>query len=127
MAQVYMNWDRWVVDCEGGCGSAYKVEPDQSSLVCDALGGCGVFMRLDWPHNREALETELRRRPLESTRNWFPSEHPLAVMNNRPHGQSVKDLVEEFEMETPPSTLDLTPEPERGTPNAVDTTDDSRS
>jgi hypothetical protein len=50
-----------------------------------------------WPDNRHEIIAVLVRRPLPDTRNWYPTDHPVAVRFGLPHGQTVRDLVDENE------------------------------
>lgn len=88
-AQVYINWGRFVADCSnGGCTDACEVQPGQTTMVCFY----GHRTRLVWPPNPEQLMAVLAERISDKRRNWFPTNHPLAVVTGQPHGQTIDQL-----------------------------------
>lgn len=74
---AYINHGRWVADCPTpGCGAAYIVTPNDTSLLC---GNCGTgwwFIR--FPRDRSELEQLLLKRipgvGRAPTRNWLPNQ-----------------------------------------------------
>jgi hypothetical protein len=103
-ARAYHNHGRWIADCpRPGCTNAQALDPGQWQFDCGALpsglrtpDGCNLISDVEWPGNAAEITAELARRPVPSTRNWFPAEHELAVRAGCPHGQSVKHLADEF-------------------------------
>lgn len=101
IARAYANWGRWVADCPREfCRYAFRLTPGQERYVCRTKQGegCGADAPIEWPHDAEQIDAELKRRPVESTRNWFPQDHPRAVSSGSPHGQTVADLRAEAEL-----------------------------
>lgn len=93
---AYMNWGKWVADCTRNCGYAVSLKEGQTSFVCDlSSGGCGHINPVAWPSNAVEIWDILLERPMMKTRNWFPSNHSLAVRAGCPHGQTVQELREE--------------------------------
>lgn len=95
LAVAYMNWGRWISDCpREDCSYAFKLEPGQEMYVCRTRQGegCGAEAPIEWPPDAAEIEAELQRRPVTSTRNWYPPGHPLAVATGNPDGQTVDDL-----------------------------------
>jgi hypothetical protein len=87
---AHMNWSRWIAECPRGCGSAEELRPpDQTVARCEE---CGYSAPVTWPANSAAITAVLLERPMPRTRNWYPKDHPTAVANGLPHGQSVADL-----------------------------------
>lgn len=83
---VYANWGRWVVGCSRPfCFSAMQVYPGQTWVAC---GDCGEMIAdLLWPADPEGVETVLNLRPDVRTRNWFPGETLLDLLQeNAAHG-----------------------------------------
>lgn len=89
-ARAYVNWGRWVADCTRPyCNSAAKLDPGQPVFYC---AECRQIADIDWPTDAEEIWSELERRPVPGTRNWFPAGHELALRSGRPHGQTVAEL-----------------------------------
>jgi hypothetical protein len=89
-ALAYINWGRFVADCpDPACTSAVALEPGQSVVHC---AQCFGMAEVVWPEDPAGLLRVLRVRPDESTRNWFPRNHPFAVAAGLPHGQTVAEL-----------------------------------
>jgi hypothetical protein len=98
-AAAYVNHGRWVAGCPREfCNSAQRLEPGQARIYCGGEGGCGLDSEVIWPDDAQAIWDALRRRPVPGTRNWFPTDHELALRANCPHGQSVADLLAENEI-----------------------------
>jgi hypothetical protein len=92
-ARAYVNWGRWVCDCpRADCNSAELLEPQQATFHCSY---CRALAAVDWPPDADGIWDALARRPVPSTRNWFPAGHELALRAGLPHGQTVVDLAEE--------------------------------
>lgn len=91
-ARAYVNFGRWIADCPTDCGSALKLEPGQGMFQCVE---CFHICSVDWPANAEDIWDTLAKRPAPKHRNWFPSQHELALRSNCPHGQTVAELEEE--------------------------------
>jgi hypothetical protein len=91
-AKAYVNWGRWVADCE--CGASMAVHVDWADARCtDCLT---VYMVL-WPghETRAVIEALLLARPVLATRNWIQTE-TLAdlVAENLAHGLPVVPIPE---------------------------------
>lgn len=92
-ARAYVNHGRWISDCtRPDCANAEKLEPRQAIMHCS---NCRQVAEVDWPANADAIAAVLDRRPVPQTRNWFPAGHALALRSGSPHGQTVRDLVDE--------------------------------
>lgn len=92
-ARVYVNHGRVIADCpREHCANAEKVERGQAVFHCT---NCRQVADVEWPSNLDEIVAVLDRRPVPQTRNWFPSNHELALRSGCPHGQSVADLVAE--------------------------------
>ncbi len=96
MAQAYMNWGRWVVDCE--CKSAERVDSFPAEVICQA---CGKTIQVEYPPNRQGIEAVLAHRPptragsrlVHNHRSWRPGETVADLQReNQEHG--VSDRVE---------------------------------
>lgn len=68
------------------------LEPRQKLFQCGGTGGCQMMSPIDWPDETDAIWSELTKRPVPVTRNWYPEDHPIAINAGIPHGQSVSDL-----------------------------------
>lgn len=88
---VYVNWGRLIADCR--CGDAREVEIGQRQMTCVD----GHVSALVWPPNTPQIMAALNERTSDKRKNWFPRNHPLALVGGLPHGQSVRDLQEETE------------------------------
>ena len=64
---AYVNHGRWVASCV--CLGAELAFGEL--MVC---ASCGVASRIEWPDNRDEIETVLSKRPDALTRNWWPHE-----------------------------------------------------
>jgi hypothetical protein len=93
--RAYVNHGRWVADCcREFCNNAMKLKARQSGFHC---ANCGLDAVIEWPADADEIWRALERRPVPQTRNWFPSEHLLAVRAGVEHGQTVADLLAENE------------------------------
>lgn len=95
-ARAYVNFGRWIAECPLGCGNALELQKGQAQFFCNPPGGCGHVGSVDWPSNPDELWEALDGRAPKN-RNWFPSEHPLALKANCPHGQTPQELRDETE------------------------------
>lgn len=103
VARAYVYSGDWVADCpRPGCANVeHLYRPSRRGGPRDlALGYfhcsyCGMQADITWPDNRLDILAVLARRPLPDTRNWYPTDHPVAVKFRLPHGQSVRDLEDE--------------------------------
>lgn len=93
-ARAYVNHGRWIADCPRDCGSALTLEPKQTAYACPE---CKWFGGIEWPSDADGITHALEQRAVPRTRNWFPEGHTLALRSNSPHGQTVKQLMEETE------------------------------
>lgn len=90
---AYVNHGRWVADCSREhCANAMELAPGQLAFACS---NCQWVVDIVWPDDADEIWQVLQRRPVPQTRNWFPRDHPLALAARCPHGQSVRDLVDE--------------------------------
>lgn len=105
VARAYVYGGEWVADCpRQGCANVeYLYRPSRRGGPRDTGTGfyhcsyCGMQSDITWPDDPHAILAVLARRPLPDTRNWYPADHPVAVRFRLPHGQTVRDLVEESE------------------------------
>jgi len=95
-AAARINHGRWLVDC-GGCNSAQVVDLDQPVFMCVECGNAandGKWLQVTVPRNRNAIETELLKRPWNGrnpaeavNRNWEPGETVATLrQENTDHG-----------------------------------------
>jgi hypothetical protein len=91
-ARAYVNHGRWIADCPVECGSALSLDPKQVTYHCPE---CKWMGQIEWPDNADEIWETLQERRIPRTRNWFPSGHVLALRSGSPHGQTVKELLEE--------------------------------
>lgn len=91
-ARAYVNFGRWVADCPLDCGSAMQLQPGQGSYHCVE---CGHLATIEWPDNADDIWAALDERNAKRNRNWFPSNHTLALRSGSPHGQTVQELRDE--------------------------------
>ncbi len=66
-------YGRWLVDCPV-CKGANDVDPGEPVYVCSSCGWPEKFVTVEFPRERSVIEQILLRRPIISTRNWFPGE-----------------------------------------------------
>jgi hypothetical protein len=105
VARAYVYSGQWVADCpRNDCGNVeFLYRPSRRGGPRDIAAGfylcshCGMQADISWPGNQHAILAVLARRPLPGTRNWYPTDHPVAIRFGLPHGQSVGDLVAEGE------------------------------
>lgn len=105
VARAYVYNGEWVADCpRPGCGNVeFLYRPSRRGGPRDVVQSvyqcsyCGMQADITWPDNQHAILAVLARRPLPNTRNWYPTDHPVAVRFGLPHGQSIKDLEGENE------------------------------
>lgn len=93
-ARAYVNFGRWIADCPMDCGSALALQGGQGMFHCPE---CNYMAEVEWPNNADAIWQQLMHRPAKRNRNWFPSNHQLALRSGSPHGQSPAELAEETE------------------------------
>lgn len=102
-ARAYVYHGDWIADCPvPGCNSAEHlfrpVSPNGPRVMradffhCSA---CGWQAFIAWPRNMPEISQALMQRRVPHTRNWYPRDHPVAVRFGIPHGQSVRDLLDE--------------------------------
>lgn len=103
--RAYVYHGEWVGDCSRpGCNNVeYLYRPTAPNgprvrqvdfFICSH---CGWQAFVTWPDRLLDISQVLAARPLPDTRNWYPADHPVAVKFNIPHGQTVKDLLDENE------------------------------
>lgn len=112
VARAYVYQGEWVADCPRpldplsgkGCSNVEYLfrqsrmnGPRDLMLPFFSCSHCGWQAAVDWPREREQIMVVLSVRPVPDTRNWYPADHPVAVNSRTPHGQSVKDLMDENE------------------------------
>ena len=103
-ARAYVYAGEWVADCPtGDNGTEFLFRPATPNgprvkrvdfFMCSY---CGYQAFIDWPVRMMEISQVLGQRPLPGTRNWYPADHPVAVKCNIPHGQTVRDLIDENE------------------------------
>lgn len=93
-ARAYVNFGRWIADCPMNCGSAMQLSSGQGMFHCSE---CTFMTEVEWPSNPDEIWQALLERPAKKNRNWFPSNHELAVRSNNPHGQTPQELRDETE------------------------------
>lgn len=91
-ARAYVNHGRWVADCPVGDGGACLLTPRQAHIACTT---CHQINEVAWPSDAEEIMVALEKRSNPQNRNWYPRGHDLALRGNKPHGQSVAELLEE--------------------------------
>lgn len=104
-ARAYVYSGEWVADCtRPGCGCVeFLFTPQKMNgprvlrKPFFACSNCGQQAVIDWPGHQDEIMLLLRRRPIPQTRNWYPTDHPVAVNFRIPHGQSLADLIAENE------------------------------
>jgi hypothetical protein len=102
-ARAYIYNGMWVADCPTGCGGTEPLFEAKRrggpKTVRRTLFHCSycrfATSRIEWPADEVALMTVLELRPIPHTRNWYPTNHEVAVRFGIPHGQSVRDLQDE--------------------------------
>lgn len=104
---AYVYGGDWVADCgREGCANVEHLftpaRPNGLRILRRpffACSYCGYQSEITWPG--DSLQAEimsvLMKRPIPSTRNWYPADHPTAVKFGIPHGQSTDDLRAENE------------------------------
>jgi hypothetical protein len=104
-ARAWVYAGDWVADCPvNGCGNVeYLYTPavpngpkvlKKPIFVCS---NCGHQAVIYWPDHEMEILAILSKRPIPQNRNWFPQDHPLAVNSRVPHGQTIRDLMNENE------------------------------
>lgn len=111
-AHAYVYCGEWVADCprpgsvpgKPGCSNAeflYQASrlrgPRDQVRPFFHCSYCGFQAPIIWPRNREAIMMALAVRPVPDNRNWYPTDHPVAIRFRLPHGQSIADLLAENE------------------------------
>lgn len=105
-AAAYLNHGRWVADCpEAHCTDARAVYPEDAdgnpspARVLNQVCKAGHAFTIEMPP--AALEAQLvaavSERLSQHRMNWFPKNHPLALLLGAPHGQTIRQLREEAE------------------------------
>jgi hypothetical protein len=111
-ARAYVYSGDWVADCPRpkdpitgkGCGNVeflYRASrmrgPRDTKIDFFLCSSCGYQAMIEWPRHEHEILAVLSRRPMPGTRNWYPKDHPVAINFRLPHGQSVRDLINESE------------------------------
>lgn len=92
-ARAHVNQGRWIALCpRTDCTNAEGLDPRQGVFVCSV---CKLMTGVDWPNNPDGIWEVLQRRPVPSTRNWYPADHEFAIRAGIEHGQSIADLIAE--------------------------------
>lgn len=101
-AVAYIYNGEWVADCPAGCNNVEFLfmpsRPGGPKIVMKPMfqcSYCGEEAVIAWPDQMHELMAVLVKRPMPSTRNWYPKDHDVAVRFKVPHGQTVEDLREE--------------------------------
>lgn len=104
-ARAYVYGGEWVADCpQDVCGNVEFLYwqsrirgPRDVPKDFFQCSHCGTQAPVAWPDDQHAILAELSRRPVPSTRNWYPADHPVATRFGLPHGQTVRELADEAE------------------------------
>lgn len=104
-ARAYVYSGDWVAECPRACGnveylynranpldSASPFTTRKGSFLCSY---CKYLGEIEWPAGADEIMDVLGLRPIPHTRNWYPQGHDLAIRAGIPHGQSVRDLIDE--------------------------------
>lgn len=107
-ARAYVYAGEWVADCpRPDCYSTeFLFNPvdhtKRASLANPRIvrkpmfscSNCTLITPVWWPPADQQAEIThvLAQRPVPSTRNWYPQDHPVAVAARIPHGQTPDDL-----------------------------------
>jgi hypothetical protein len=70
-----IDWGRWIADCE--CGGAEMVDPDEALFFCLSCGNKGTSGRarvVEFPDNRDEIETKTMLHPSGEWQNWNRGE-----------------------------------------------------
>lgn len=104
-ARAYVYNGDWVADCPrpgGVCGNVEflytPMEPGGPKVLRKPIymcSNCGQQSVIIWPEHEMEILAILSKRPVPNTRNWYPTDHPVAVNFRLPHGQSLRDLIDE--------------------------------
>lgn len=87
--QAFVNDGRWLVMCEVCNGAQEASRSDRRFLCVDCLnaGHGGLWRRVEWPRDAEAIEAVLSARPQVANRQWRPGETIRDLLaENREHG-----------------------------------------
>jgi hypothetical protein len=110
-ARAYLYSGEWTADCpREGCANAEYLhglrrpgrpagpgnprDVRKPSFLCSYCQQAAV---VEWPPQAfmDAVVELLNRRPVPSTRNWYPADHAGAVGFRIEHGQTLEQLREE--------------------------------
>ncbi|MFQ5516390.1 MAG: hypothetical protein ACE5E8_02350 [Acidimicrobiia bacterium] len=70
--KAYFNWGRWVADCpDADCRNAEELNPPVGIMHCTF---CDRVWPVVWPDDWKWIQDICERRPVPSTRNWYPGE-----------------------------------------------------
>ena len=111
VARAFVYGGDWVAACtrteldgSKACGNVeYLYTPSRMNGPRDMrrefflCSYCGMQAPVDWPGQEHEILQVLSMRPVPGTRNWYPKDHPDAVNFHVPHGQSVRELLDENE------------------------------
>lgn len=109
--QAYLYSGEWVADCpRPDCSGAEFLfdatfpmlpagpgNPRNIRKGVFACTNCQQLASIAWPAESfmDQARELLALRPVPSTRNWYPADHPGALRFRIPHGQSLEELREE--------------------------------
>lgn len=103
-ARAYVYCGDWVADCPAGCNNTEHLfrpsrpgAPRTVKTDFFLCSNCGWQAFIDWPGRMTEITQVLMQRPDPGNRHWYPADHPVAVRFRVPHGQSVRDLLDENE------------------------------
>lgn len=102
-ARAYVYHGEWVADCpRPGCNNveflfrpARPGAPRTVKLDFYLCSYCGQQSFISWPDRMVEIHQALLQRPVPDNRNWYPADHPVALRFNIPHGQTVRELLDE--------------------------------
>lgn len=105
VARALVYGGDWIAECpRPGCSNAehlfqprFPGGPREIRQQFFACSYCHFTGPISWPDDQvmEGIAAVLATRPLPHTRNWYPTDHPTAVAAHIPHGQTVRQLLEE--------------------------------
>lgn len=103
VARAYVYTGDWVADCpRDECGNVeYLYTASRMNGPRDVRRAffhcsyCGMQSGVSWPDNEHEILQVLSYRPVPANRNWYPQDHPVAINFRLPHGQSIRQLLDE--------------------------------
>ena len=105
-ARAWLYCGDWVADCPlTDCANVEFLfdlidpqNPNSARTVRKPTfwcSNCKQVAEVEWCAAEAEVMDVVGRRPVPQTRNWYPADHPLAVLAGLPHGQTIADLLAE--------------------------------